>query len=485
MAKYDVIIIGTGLGGLECGFLLSKKGYNVCLIEKEMQTGGCMQTFKRNGCIFDTGFHYIGGLEEGQSLHQIFKYFGLLNLPWYKMDENGYEEIFIDNESSLYPSGHQRFVDLFSEKFPHQRKNLEDYTSFLSSVGKNIFNAFEGKIDIQQFYNSLFSESAEDFINKTFSDEKLIRVITGPAFKIGKFDKKLPLYTFAQINESFMESAWRIKGGGSLISDSLSAHIKSMGATILTKSKVVSLEETDGKITAAVLDNQEKIEGDIFISNVHPKRTLEFIKDSKSVRPTFRKRIDSLKNSPGAFTVNLKLKENHIKYLNRNLHIYEKSGGRVPYLFVSYAIPDNNSQYTYNIDLISSMNWEDISKWDKTLKGKRGDDYVEFKQKYAAECIDIANKYIPGLKEAVDKIYTSTPLSYREYTGTEEGSAYGIEKDCERMMYTILTPATPIKNLLMTGQNLCVHGVLGVSMTSLVTCGQLLGMETVMQEFTP
>ena len=484
MARYDVIIIGTGLGGLECGFLLSKKGYNVCLIEKEMQTGGCMQTFKRNGCIFDTGFHYVGGLEEGQSLHKIFKYFGLLDLPWHKMDETGYEEIFTDNESFLYPSGHQRFVDFFSEKFPHQRKNLESYTSFLSDVGKNIFNAFEGKIDLQQFYNSMFSKSAEDFMNNTFSDEKLIRVITGPAFKIGKFDKKLPLYTFAQINESFMESAWRIKGGGSLISDSLSAQIKSMGGTILTKSKVVSLEETDGKITAAVLNNQERIEGNIFISNVHPKITLEFIKDSKSIRPAFRKRIDSLKNSSGAFTVNLKLKENHIKYLNRNLHIYE-SGGRIPYLFVSYAIPNNDTQYTYNIDLISSMNWEDISKWDKTPKGKRGDDYVEFKQKYAEECIDLANKYIPGLKEAVDKIYTSTPISYREYTGTEEGSAYGIEKDCERMMHTILTPATPIKNLLMTGQNLCVHGVLGVSMTSLMTCGQIPGMETVMQEFTP
>ena len=484
MARYDVIIIGTGLGGLECGFLLSKKGYNVCLIEKEMQTGGCMQTFKRNGCIFDTGFHYVGGLEEGQSLHKIFKYFGLLDLPWHKMDETGYEEIFTDNESFLYPSGHQRFVDFFSEKFPHQRKNLESYTSFLSDVGKNIFNAFEGKIDLQQFYNSMFSKSAEDFMNNTFSDEKLIRVITGPAFKIGKFDKKLPLYTFAQINESFMESAWRIKGGGSLISDSLSAQIKSMGGTILTKNKVVSLEETDGKITAAVLDNQERIEGNIFISNVHPKITLEFIKDSKSIRPAFRKRIDSLKNSSGAFTVNLKLKENHIKYLNRNLHIYE-SGGRIPYLFVSYAIPNNDTRYTYNIDLISSMNWEDISKWDKTPKGRRGNDYVEFKQKYAEECIDLANKYIPGLKESVDKIYTSTPLSYREYTGTEEGSAYGIEKDCERMMYTILTPATPIKNLLMTGQNLCVHGVLGVSMTSLMTCGQIPGMETVMQEFTP
>ena len=478
MVRYDVVIIGTGLGGLECGFLLSKKGYKVCLIEKEAQTGGCMQTFKRNGCLFDTGFHYVGGLDKGQTLHEIFNYFGLLHLPWHKMDENGYEEIFLDNESYLYPFGHQNFVNNLSERFPHQQKNIERYTSFLKSVGKDIFDAFESKTNLHRFYTSMFARPAEKFIRETFDDEKLIRVVTGPAFKIGAYNKKLPLYTYAQINESFMESAWRIKGGGSLISDALSSQIKSMGGTILTRCKVVSLEENDKIITAAILDNHEKIEGDIFISNVHPKRTLEFLKESKNVRPSFRSRIDSLNNSSGAFTVNIKLKENRIPYLNRNLHIYKKQ----KYLFVSYAVPIEDSPYASNIDLITTMAWEDVSKWEKSTIGKRGNDYLEFKQKHAEEYVALANEYIPGLKDAVDKVYTSTPLSYYDFTGTEQGSAYGITKDYERTMHTILAPNTPIKNLLLTGQNLCVHGVLGVSMTSLITCSQIPGMENILEE---
>lgn len=40
MSKYDIIIIGSGLGGLECGAILSKEGYHVCVLEKNELFGG-------------------------------------------------------------------------------------------------------------------------------------------------------------------------------------------------------------------------------------------------------------------------------------------------------------------------------------------------------------------------------------------------------------------------------------------------------------
>ena len=52
MSKYDIIIIGSGLGGLECGAILSKEGFNVCVVEKNTQFGGCFQTYRRKGHRF-------------------------------------------------------------------------------------------------------------------------------------------------------------------------------------------------------------------------------------------------------------------------------------------------------------------------------------------------------------------------------------------------------------------------------------------------
>ena len=84
--KYDVIVIGGGLGGLECAHILSRSGKSVLVLEKGAQPGGCIQSYRRGGMSFDTGFHYVGGLGEGQSLHAAFKLLGLLRLPWKQLD---------------------------------------------------------------------------------------------------------------------------------------------------------------------------------------------------------------------------------------------------------------------------------------------------------------------------------------------------------------------------------------------------------------
>ena len=44
--KYDIVIIGSGLGGLQCAYILSQEGYKVCVVEKNRIMGGCLQTFR-------------------------------------------------------------------------------------------------------------------------------------------------------------------------------------------------------------------------------------------------------------------------------------------------------------------------------------------------------------------------------------------------------------------------------------------------------
>ena len=76
-------------------------------------------------------------------------------------------------------------------------------------------------------------------------------------------------------------------------------------------------------------------------------------------------------------------------------------------------------------------------------------------------------------KDVLSAKYTSTPLTWRDYTLTPGGSAFGIRKDCRQPLLTMLSPRTPIPNLLLTGQNLMLHGLEGVTMTALQTCSDL------------
>lgn len=97
------------------------------------------------------------------------------------------------------------------------------------------------------------------------------------------------------------------------------------------------------------------------------------------------------------------------------------------------------------------------------------------KERLANECIELAETQIPGLGQMIEEQYTSTPLTWRDYTLTPNGSAYGLRKDCRNLLLTMLSPRTPIPNLLLTGQNLMLHGVEGVTMTALKTCAEVEG----------
>lgn len=487
MKKYDVAIIGSGLGGLQCGYILSKKGYSVCILEKNHQLGGCLQTFKRTGTLFDTGFHYVGALEEGQFLHKLFSYFNLLDLPWHKMDENGFAEVVLKDKSYLIPSGFNRFVDKLSETFPHQHKQLATYANFLKQLGDNIENNF--KVDNPNA--SLFEQSAYSFLQNTISDSTLQNVLSGASLTMELCAEKLPLYTFAQINSTFIQSAWRLNGGGSLIADKLADSIRQMGGTVLTKANVTRLIEKDGEIAAIEYNNEEQLEAKHIISNLHPALTLSLIPESERIRKIYRKRISAIPNTYGMFTTHLQLKENTVPYLNRNIFIHKEDSlwdcnyhpnQRVSAALISYQVPKLGEKHTTNIDILTPMHWEEVEGWSDTTIGKRGTEYNELKQRKAEECIALASERIPELKNNINKIYTSTPLTYRDYTGTSLGSAYGIQKDYNNVLQTILTPQTPIPNLLLTGHNLNLHGIFGVSMTSFFTCAKIVGMETLARD---
>ena len=507
MGKYDVVIIGSGLGGLQCGYILSKHGLNVCVLEKNAYPGGCIQSFRRGKDTFDTGFHYVGGLDPGQPLHRLFNYFGLMDLPWCRMDENGFDEVILHEKSYLFATGYERFVEMLSEQFPRQRENLRNYTQFLQKVSDEIFNSFVKKNNENRFGTSLFSQSAYQYLTTAIDDPLLRQVLSGASLKMELHPQTLPLYIFAQINSSFIQSAWRLKGGGSQIAETLIRHIEANGGTVRMQSEVKRLIEENGKIAAAEVETRsfkkdasgerriahsgtsERIEADYFIADIHPTLALSLITESKVIRSIYRKRIEKLENSFGMFTVNIALKEHAIPYQNRNIYVYNTDdvwqyADYRPELvdtcaLVSFQIPENNSLYARNIDILTPMYWPEVEQWEGA--GQREAGYRSYKNQKAQAVIRLVSRYIPGLQNfadpmnAIERFYTSTSLTYRDYTGTPQGSAYGVRKNCEQLMTTLLSTRTPEPNLFLTGQNLNLHGVLGVSMTSFFTCSEIVG----------
>ena len=485
MKKYDAVIIGAGLGGLQCAYILAKNGMKVCVLEQNRLIGGCIQTFVRKNTKFDTGFHYIGGLDEGQPLNRIFKYFDLMNLPWQKLDTNGFDEIIYQDKSYMLVNGYDNFCNKMSEYFPQSASQLSTYTKFLRGVGEGIFDSFDRDPEQNLSGDTLFGKNAYQYLTSTISDPILQNVLSGTSAKLHLDKERLPLYTFAQINSSFIQSAYRIRGGGIQIAEKLAQSITNMGGEVFTNAKVTNLVESDGRISTVEIEGREPVETKYIISDIHPAATLRLAQETSFVKKIYRKRISSLENTFGMFTANIKLKPGALEYLNRNIYIHEtddiwnegsQTAAENPRCaLVSYTVPDDQGKYAQNVDLLTPMLWSDVEQFQESSLGHRPQQYIELKQKKAEQLIALADKYIKGFANAVESVFTSTPLTYRDYTATENGSAFGIVKDYDRLMYTLLTPKTPIPNLWLTGQNLNLHGILGVSMTSFFSCGEILG----------
>ncbi len=358
----------------------------------------------------------------------------------------------------------------------------------LKRVGDGLKDSFRPHSDSDFLGTSLFARSAYGFLTETVSDPLLQNVLSGTSLKMELCKETLPLYVFAQINSSFIQSAWRLEGGGQLIADKLVAEIEKMGGEVRTNAEVTELVENEGRISSVVINGEERVESTWVISDAHPAVTIDLVKESQQIRKIYRRRIGGLQNTFGMFTLNLSLKDGQVPYLNRNQYAYvgddvwDMSDYRpdqpVRGILVSYRAPESGSRFAKNIDILAPMYWPEVEQWQGTKVGRRGADYLQLKQRKAVECIDMASRLIPNIKEAIDGQFSSSPLTYMNYTATAQGCAYGIRKDFNNPLLTLLTPRTPVPNLLLTGQNLNLHGILGVSMSSFFTCAEILGMES-------
>lgn len=136
-----------------------------------------------------------------------------------------------------------------------------------------------------------------------------------------------------------------------------------------------------------------------------------------------------------------------------------------------------SSEYADGYSVITYLDYAELSQWENTTVEKRGDEYKAFKQQKAEQLLAAVENRFNGIQAATEAIYTSTPLTWRDYTGTIDGSAYGIMKDYNSPMHSMILPKTKIANLLLTGQNVNLHGILGVTISSILTCGELIDIK--------
>jgi all-trans-retinol 13,14-reductase len=473
---YDIIIIGSGLGGLECAYILSKAGLKVLIVEKNAQIGGCLQTFKRFGVKFDTGIHYIGSLNEGAFLHRLFNYFNLFkDIELSELNPAGYDICCIGGKNYQFAAGYEHFEAQLSKSFPENRTDIKRYVQKIKEIAEQSPIYDITRINNPDFFTSEPAvTSVNDFIASFTNNRLLQNVLAANRPLYGGVKDESQAYIHAIINNSYMQGAYRIVGGGDTIAHSLANSIRNFGGEILTHSEVTEIVCDNEKATAIRLADGQELYAKAIISNIHPVATLQKL-HTPLLRKAYRERIRSLPNTISNFTVYIKFKENSVPYLNSNFYYYENEDvWSSPYYLYMPQCHKTAPEYAQSAILIGSMSYREVAQWADSTIGNRGADYQEFKQKTAANLLAKLEETFPNIRNNIEAFETSSPLTYQDYTATYEGSTYGILHNKNSPLQSMVAHKTKIPNLFFTGQNIYAHGILGVTVGALITCNEFV-----------
>jgi len=496
--QYDVIILGSGLGGLACGTILAKEGYKVCILEKNKQIGGMLQIFVRDKVIFDTGVHYVGGLSEGQNLYQFFRFLGIMDkIKIRKMDEDFVDGLIFKDDPTIYKyaQGYDNFIRVMLSYFPDEEVAIRKFCDKIRSICKQ-FPLYNVKAGTYSDAEHAYETDTKAYLQSITNNKKLLCVLAGTNLLYAGQPDKTPLFIHALIVNHYIESAWKFIDGGSQIAKFLAKEITSRGGKIIKHVNVVKLKEDGGKVIYAESEKGERYFADTFISNIHPLKTVEMT-ESDMFRNAYRSRLKGLESTVSVFYANVVLKKDSMKYLNSNIYCFADddpwcalnyTDDNWPQGYAMFFVPSSRpGEYAEGVTIMSYMRMDEMEKWKDTFNTVsreefRGKDYDAFKKRKAEKLFDAVEKTFPGFKASIKSYTTATPLTARDYIGTDDGSLYGYAKDYREPMKTFISPRTKIPNLLLTGQNINMHGVLGVTISAVVTCSHLLGMEYLVEK---
>lgn len=511
-----VVIIGSGLGGLSCGVILARKGYDVTVLEQGAQVGGCLQCFTRRGGKFETGMHFIGSASEGQTLDRLLAFLEVKpDITLSQLDPTGYDVVSLCGQHFRFANGREAFIDQMSSYFPSQRDVLERYFDLVEKVASASSLHSLKHVETDAAVNLEYQmRTINEVIGSVVSDPLLAKVLVGNLPLYAAEKDKTPFATHAFIMDFYNQSAYRIVGGSDQMADSLVRTIGRYGGRVLTRSKVTRIVCDESHATGVEFVNPvvrwcggagardmsaaevfsyprtpvpphpQYMAADIVISDAHPIRTLELL-DTNLIRPAFRKRINAIPQTVGGFSVYLHFKDNTVPYLNSNFYgylqdspwdceCYDEASWPKGYLYM-HLCHEPQPRFAKTGVILSYMQMADVERWKGTSVGHRGEDYEAFKHEKAERLLAALEQEFPGLRNNIADYYTSTPLTYLDYTGTEGGSMYGIAKDVSLGTACRVPHRTRVPNVLQTGQNINSHGILGVLVGTMVTCTEIIG----------
>jgi all-trans-retinol 13,14-reductase len=505
--KYDAVVIGSGMGGLTTAALLSDLGWTVCVLEQHYTAGGYTHSYERNGYEWDVGVHYIGDVGAKTRTRKMFDYLSDGKLDWAPMDEE-YDRFYIGDKVFNALAGKQQFRANLISQFPNEEKAIDRYLKLIDKAGAALTAfamrrvlGFWQRLAMSPYFalksSRVLFKNTYDVLSELTDDQDLIAVLCGQWGDMGLPPKQSTFLVHSMIVRHYLYGGFYPVGGSWKIADNIIPKIQASGGEVFTYARVSQVVVEDGNVSGVEMSDGHRIECECVISSAGVGNTFNELLPTKIVEATgYKRKLESVEPSFAHLGVYIGLKgtAQELGLPKTNFWIYPDSdydaavgrflaneGESFPVVYISFPSakdPDylNRHPGTATIEIVAPAPYEWFEKWHGRTWGKRGDDYVAFKEELGERLMEHLYERLPDLRGKVDYYEVSTPLSTNWFGGYQKGELYGLAHTPDRMQQDWLRPKTSIPGLWLTGQDILTCGVTGAMMAGMLTTTSIVGL---------
>ncbi len=462
MKKYDVVIIGSGIGGLVCGCYLAKAGLKTLIVEQHTSPGGCCASFVRQEYIFDVGVHYIGSCREGGVLPKVFHELDILDkLSILTCDPT--DKIIVPDKCIYIRKDSRKTKAELVAHFPREKNSIDRFYSFIRQA------------NFLELVARLKTATFSDLLNDFFYDEKLKAVLSVPLGNLGISPRRASALVSAILYEEYIfDGGYYPRGGAQVIPNMLVDEFVRAGGELLLSTRATRILTKDGRVVGVEVGEKGRVSSGIVVSNADAALTFNELLDCRSQEGH---RVNQMTPSPSAFVIYLGLKHR----INNNPKHF------TTWFFNTY---DVNSCYENRLDLLASKQIDyvlctfpahideslcpltrDIVRLFVGANFDRGIDSRANKQLLFNKVVEQASRIIPNLKEMIDVVVIGTPTTFKKFTSNQKGALFGWSILPDQIDRNIFPNHTSINNLYLVGH--WVTSGIGQGSISLVAlCGR-------------
>ncbi len=481
-APENILIIGSGIGGLTAGCILSKINHRVTVVERNALPGGLMRSYIRDGIDCPVGVHYMGSLDKGQPLRRLWDYLGVTSLiPIERMGREGVIDRYIfDDVTFDLPEGIDAFENNLRQAFPRDDSRITTIMDDLRRMSHSLSSLDFLTSTGTSFLSPESFASMGDILLHMGCSARLLSVLGVPSTLIGVSLRECPAFYYHMTLASYLMSSWRLTGSSSRMADAFVSRLKSSGGEVITGDGVENILVESGRVKGVVLQSGRRCEASVIIAAVHPGIVAAML-PRDALRVTHAERITQLENTKGLLGVNLAVSAEEHPALPYNIYqIYPEKNGTLD-CGIFHQLRESGQKGTNLLSMITKSGIEEWRQWEGTKSGRRGRDYVEAKENNACRFINEASKIFGKLK-VVKILDIYTPLTIRDRVNSPGGSAYGILRSTRQMMKAAFLKRNLLEGLFLAGQNSLAPGIMGTMLGAFQTVRQVIGHERFSRE---